>query len=404
MTERLGPYGLSATVGTELQVQWGAVSQPPIGIELENISGILLEVAVAGQQYWLSPWTARYFPVPSNAIGVDLVSDGELAPSQADPMRLLATLYQQGDTAPSLTPRPLSSLSLLAGISGDVTLANGTVIDLATGTAVNIAGTANVNVSNDPIFRLNQSLAASGTWTYNVPSGNQTSVIEQVDITPDSTTRSVALAFNPSGLTPGEWQAYCVGKTDGFVYDNVAVNNNQISGNGNTIYLACPGSADPLGYTIRLAALTITGPGTITVPYKIIADNQEPPIAKLVDSIGDDFGISGNPLTVRPDITTLFKVTQQKQTSESNVVQLGALVTGATFLNGPASGYNRIIEWIYTTASGAVYLGLNGSIPALRLVSNSPITPGWVLTSTLLYTLQTSTGGALYATYHDEPQ
>lgn len=151
MTTLLGPYALSATVESPFDIEWDNVAQPPLGVEIENISGLLHQVTVGASQYWLDPWTARYFPVAANSVKVSVQPVGDLSPAAADPLRMLATLYQQGDIPPSLVPRSLSSLALEAGISGVVSLANGSVVGLANGAQVGITGVPSVNVGSPTV-------------------------------------------------------------------------------------------------------------------------------------------------------------------------------------------------------------------------------------------------------------
>lgn len=112
----LGPYQLSVTNLTPIQVEWDQLAQPPIGIDLQNNSGLLLETEIAGQSQWVQPWTASYFPLPSATISILVTPQSAIIPSSGDPLTLTANIYQVGDTPPAITTRNLTATGASQGI------------------------------------------------------------------------------------------------------------------------------------------------------------------------------------------------------------------------------------------------------------------------------------------------
>lgn len=91
--------------------------------------------------------------------------------------------------------------------------------------------------------------------------------------------------------------------------------------------------------------------------------------------------------------------------ASASVTQTGAIVTNQTFLAAPAAGKQRVIDYVYSSASGTVFFGLNGANPApapVAIPNGSAVTPRWRLTGTLQYTIQGAAGGNIYVAYHDE--
>lgn len=114
----LGPYALSGVNPQPFNVEWDNVAQPPIGVDIQNQSSLLLQLQIAGQSLWLTPWTARYFPVPSAATYVAVTPSIEEPPTSADPLTVTGTLYQVGDTPPIIVERALTGLAVASAISG----------------------------------------------------------------------------------------------------------------------------------------------------------------------------------------------------------------------------------------------------------------------------------------------
>lgn len=138
--QTLGPYTLAAT-GAPFQVEWGGTAQPSIGIDLENISGLLLTVEVNGQNFWLLPWTAKYVPIPGNTTSLTVIPGSEVEANIADPLKLTAVLYQVGDTPPVIVERQLTGLATVAAIDGTVNVQGN----------INIVGSADIIVSQQSI-------------------------------------------------------------------------------------------------------------------------------------------------------------------------------------------------------------------------------------------------------------
>lgn len=92
------------------------------------MSGMLLEVEVNGQNLWLLPWTARYFPVAAASSGLTVLPQSEIVPTSSDPLQLTAILYQQGDIAPVIVERALTGIAAaVSGITGMVEIGSVTI-------------------------------------------------------------------------------------------------------------------------------------------------------------------------------------------------------------------------------------------------------------------------------------
>ena len=117
----LGPYTLSVTKGVSVEVEIPTGGQPPIGIDLENVSGVLCSVQIGAITAWLMPWTVRYFPI-HNENTAEVITQMQVGPDTNDPLLLLGLLYQNGDEAPNPVERGITGLA--AAVGGNVAVIN----------------------------------------------------------------------------------------------------------------------------------------------------------------------------------------------------------------------------------------------------------------------------------------
>lgn len=374
MTTRLGPYNLSATNPQPINVEWDSLSQPPIGVELSNISGLICQVQIGGQNYWLEPWTARYFSVASASIGCEVIPTADISPAQADPLRLVGMVYQIGDTPPSSEVRSLAGLALTAALSSEVTLANGQTVGIDG--AVTTQGNAR--------------LASSGSVANGSP-------VVTVNLNP--TDRSIlVLVSNVASVD-------VVGNTSNTNWADYAYGTTPVSVPIGVLSVPVFGVSDT-SVNVTLNRRTQTG----AVAWQIIAlpDNIEP------GSVGSPLSvINQNPLLVATQASKPLSVAPFSVGNEL-AASAGLNNQTAQLIAPPPNGSRYFVDTVSFTGNTAavqVYFGTDAALsnPIMSIVVPSgagapPIFhPEWSLVSTGLW-VKNSTASTIivWIGYHQE--